>query len=45
MPTNPEFSFVTSSLVKEVATWDGDVGHLVPPLVLERLAVRLDERR
>ena len=45
MPTNPEFSFLTSSLVKEVATWDGDVGHLVPPLVRERLAARLDERR
>jgi pantetheine-phosphate adenylyltransferase len=45
MPTNPEFSFLTSSLVKEVATWDGDVGRLVPPLVLERLAARLHERR
>jgi pantetheine-phosphate adenylyltransferase len=45
MPTNPEFSFLTSSLVKEVATWGGDVGRLVPPQVLERLAVRLDERR
>jgi pantetheine-phosphate adenylyltransferase len=45
MPTNPEFSFLTSSLVKEVATWGGDVGRLVPPVVLERLAARLDERR
>jgi pantetheine-phosphate adenylyltransferase len=45
MPTNPEFSFLTSSLVKEVATWDGDVSRLVPPLVLERLAARLAERR
>ena len=45
MPTNPEFSFLSSSLVKEVATWDGDVSRLVPPLVLERLAARLDERR
>ena len=45
MPTNPEFSFLSSSLVKEVATWDGDVSRLVPPVVLERLAARLDERR
>jgi pantetheine-phosphate adenylyltransferase len=45
MPTNPEFSFLTSSLVKEIATWDGDVSRLVPPIVLERLAARLDERR
>jgi pantetheine-phosphate adenylyltransferase len=45
MPTNPEFSFLSSSLVKEIATWGGDVGRLVPPVVLERLAARLDERR
>jgi pantetheine-phosphate adenylyltransferase len=45
MPTNPEFSFLSSSLVKEVATWDGDVSRLVPPLVLDRLTARLDEHR
>jgi pantetheine-phosphate adenylyltransferase len=45
MPTNPEFSFLRSSLVKEVATWGGDVSGLIPPLVLERLNTRLDERR
>jgi pantetheine-phosphate adenylyltransferase len=45
MPTNPEFSFLTSSLVKEVATWGGDVGRLLPPLVVERLAARLGELR
>ena len=45
MPTNPEFSFLSSSLVKEVATWGGDVGRLIPPLVAERLSARLDERR
>ena len=45
MPTNPEFSFQTSSLIKEVATWGGDVSRLIPPLVLERLSARLAERR
>lgn len=45
MPTNPEFSFLSSSLVKEIATWGGDVGRLVPVPVLERLSARLDERR
>ena len=45
MPTNPEFSFLSSSLVKEIATWDGDVSRLVPPLVLDRLKARLDEHR
>lgn len=38
MPTNPEYSFLASSLVKEIAKWGGDVSSLVPPNVLKRLA-------
>lgn len=37
VPTSPEYSFLASSLVKEVAKHGGDVSGLVPPLVLERL--------
>jgi len=44
MPTNPEYSFLSSSLVKEVATYHGDVAHLLPDLVHERLLKRLEER-
>jgi pantetheine-phosphate adenylyltransferase len=40
MPTNPEYSFLASSLVKEIAKWGGDVSTLVPPLVLKRLKDR-----
>ena len=40
MPTNPEYSFLASSLVKEIAKWGGDVSSLVPPNVLERLKER-----
>jgi pantetheine-phosphate adenylyltransferase len=40
--TNPEYSFLSSSLVKEVATWGGDVSGLVPDPVLARLRSRLD---
>jgi pantetheine-phosphate adenylyltransferase len=40
--TNPEYSFLSSSLVKEVATWGGDVSGLVPEPVLHRLGRRLD---
>ena len=40
MPTNPEYSFLASSLVKEIARWGGDVGSLVPPNVLRRLIER-----
>jgi pantetheine-phosphate adenylyltransferase len=45
MPTSPEYSFLASSLVKEVAMFGGDVSALVPPHVLERLGPRLAERR
>ncbi|MCW2714061.1 MAG: coaD [Frankiales bacterium] len=42
MTTNPLYSFLSSSLVKEVATFGGDVSGLVPELVhtslLERMA-------
>ncbi|MFE1311667.1 pantetheine-phosphate adenylyltransferase [Streptomyces sp. NPDC058755] len=41
VPTNPTYSFLSSSLVKEVAAWGGDVSHLVPPPVLEALNARL----
>ncbi len=44
MPTNPEYSFLASSLVKEIANWGGDVSALVPPLVRKRLAERAAER-
>ncbi len=44
MPTNPEYSFLASSLVKEIAKWGGDVSSLVPPLVLKRLADRARKR-
>jgi pantetheine-phosphate adenylyltransferase len=45
IPTSPEYSFLASSLVKEVATYGGDVSRLIPPFVLERLTARLAERR
>jgi len=37
IPTSPEYSFLASSLVKEVAKHGGDVSALVPAVVLERL--------
>jgi pantetheine-phosphate adenylyltransferase len=44
VPTSPEYSFLASSLVKEVAAFGGDVSSLVPPTVLTRLTARLAER-
>ena len=40
MPTNPEYSVIASSLVKEIAKWGGDVSTLVPPDVFTRLKER-----
>jgi len=45
VPTSPEYSFLASSLVKEVAMFGGDVSGLVPERVLARLTARLAERR
>jgi pantetheine-phosphate adenylyltransferase len=43
MTTNPLYSFLSSSLVKEVATYGGDVSHLVPELVHRSLVERLPQ--
>ncbi|MDQ4007392.1 MAG: pantetheine-phosphate adenylyltransferase [Actinomycetota bacterium] len=45
VPTSPEYSFLASSLVKEVAAYGGDVSGLLPEHVLPRLMKRLEERR
>ena len=44
IPTSPEYSFVSSSLVKEVATYGGDVAHLLPETVHRQLLDRIGER-
>jgi pantetheine-phosphate adenylyltransferase len=44
MPTKPPNSFLSSSLVKEVATYGGDVAHLLPATVHRRLLDRLGEQ-
>ena len=44
MSTSPEYGFVSSSLVKEVATYGGDVAHLLPATVHRQLLERIAER-
>ena len=44
MSTSPEYSFVSSSLVKEVATFGGDVAHLLPETVHRRVLERIREK-
>ena len=45
MPTNPSWSFLSSSLVKEVARFGGDVEGLVPDEVRTLLRERLASER
>ena len=44
MPTSPAYSLRVVSLVKQVATYGGDVAHLLPPDVHRRLVERIAER-
>lgn len=44
VPTSPEWSFLASSLVKEVAAFGGDVSGLVPEYVLGPLLEKLAHR-
>jgi pantetheine-phosphate adenylyltransferase len=41
--TSPQHSFLSSSLVREVAKFGGDVSSMVPPLVAKRLEERFGE--
>ena len=41
LATSPVYSFLSSSLVKEVAKFGGDISDFVPPVVAERLLSRL----
>ena len=43
MTTNPQWSFLSSSLVREVARFGGDVSSMVPEVVLRRLKERYAE--
>ena len=43
--TNPLYSFLSSSLVKEVAAFGGDVSGLVPDTVLAALQARIGQPR
>jgi pantetheine-phosphate adenylyltransferase len=44
MATNPLYSFLSSSLIKDVAKWGGDVTQHVPELVAVRLHERLAQK-
>lgn len=41
--TNPLYAFLSSSLVKEIATFGGDVHDMVPDIVHSRIVARVQE--
>ena len=43
--TSPQYSFLSSSLVREVARFGGDVSGMVPPKVAKRLTELWAERK
>jgi pantetheine-phosphate adenylyltransferase len=45
LPTAPQWAFVSSSLVREVATLGGDVSGFLPTAVAEQTAARVSARR
>ena len=45
LPTSPQWSFISSSLIKEVVRYGGDVAGLVPDSVRDRLEERLAPRK
>ncbi|MFS0727793.1 pantetheine-phosphate adenylyltransferase [Paenibacillus sp. 1P07SE] len=44
MTTNPKYSYLSSSIVKEIAQFEGEVRELVPPHVEQALRDRFRER-
>jgi pantetheine-phosphate adenylyltransferase len=45
LPTSPQWSYLSSSLIKEVVRFGGDVSGLVPDFVRDRLEERLGSRK
>jgi pantetheine-phosphate adenylyltransferase len=45
VPTNPQWSYLSSSLIKEVTRFGGDISGLVPAFVKDRLEEKLSPGR
>lgn len=44
MMTNPKYSYLSSSVVKEIAMFNGDMSDLVPPVVEQALKAKVSEK-
>ena len=45
LPTSGEYMFLSSSMVKQVAGFGGDISHFVPDCLVERIRERLSQER
>lgn len=45
MTTNLQYSYLSSSTVKEIAAFDGDITQFVPELVVEKVTEKMKEKR
>lgn len=45
LTTSLEYSYLSSTIVKEVATFGGDISQFVPELVRQRVLEKMDNRR
>jgi len=45
LTTNLEYSYLSSSMVKEVAAFGGDISQLVPALVADKVLEKMKEKR
>ena len=45
LTTNLEYSYLSSSMVKEVAAFGGDISQLVPALVADQVIEKMNEKR
>ena len=45
MTTNLEYSYLSSSTVREIASFEGDITQFVPELVVEKVTEKMKEKR
>ena len=45
LTTRLEYSYLSSTIVREVAAFGGDISQFVPEMVEQRIQAKMDERR
>lgn len=45
MATKPKYSYISSSIVKELSLWDADLNGLIPEEIVDRVKIRYTEEK